>query len=80
MTVLATGAITSRVDAAQRLQEQITAPCPDKHRGLQVSILNASLTEIYQNSDVIITVEEHSIWVGLGLVSSRSALQVYVRR
>lgn len=70
VTVLATGAITSRVvDAAQRAAEQITAPVRTNIEVYGVSILkplDASLTEIYQNSDVIITVEEHSILGGFG--------------
>lgn len=74
MTVLATGAITSRVvEAAQRAAGQINA---EQAAAAQTSIavygvssikpLNASLTEICQNSDVIITVEEHSVLGGFG--------------
>ena len=74
VTVLATGAITSRVvEAAQRAAEQLTA---EQAAAAQTSIaiygvssikpLNASLTQICQNSDVIITVEEHSILGGFG--------------
>ena len=81
MTVLATGAITSRVvDAAQRVAKQVTATSEQVAAGQTasdqtnievygVSIikpLDASLTEICQNSDVIITVEEHSILGGFG--------------
>lgn len=70
VTVLATGAITSRVvDAAQRAAEQITAPVRTNIEVYGVSILkplDASLTEICQNSDVIITVEEHSVLGGFG--------------
>lgn len=70
MTVLATGAITSRVvDAAQRVTEQITVPVRANIEVYGVSILkplDASLTKICQNSDVIITVEEHSVLGGFG--------------
>ena len=70
MTVLATGAITSRVvEAAQRAAEQIAAPVRTNFEVYGVSILKplgASLTEICQNSDVIITVEEHSVLGGFG--------------
>lgn len=70
VTVLATGAITSRVvEAAQRAAEQIAAPVRTNIEVYGVSILkllDASLTEICQNSDVIITVEEHSILGGFG--------------
>ena len=68
--VLATGAITSRVvDAAQRVAEQIAAPVRTNIEVYGVSILkplDASLTKICQNSDVIITVEEHSVLGGFG--------------
>ena len=70
VTVLATGAITSRVvDAAQRVTEQITVPVRANIEVYGVSILkplDASLTKICQNSDVIITVEEHSVLGGFG--------------
>ncbi len=70
MTVLATGAITSRVvEAAQRVAKQVAAPVRTNIEVYGVSIikpLGASLTEICQNSDVIITVEEHSILGGFG--------------
>ena len=70
VTVLATGAITSRViEAAQRAAEQITAPVRANIEVYGVSILkpfDASLTKICQNSDVIITVEEHSVLGGFG--------------
>ena len=63
VTVLATGAITSRViEAAQRAAEQIAAEQAAAQTNIEVygvSIvkpLDASLTEICQNSDVIITV------------------------
>ena len=74
LTVLATCAITSRVvEAAQRAAEQIAV---ERAVAAQTNIevygvssikpLDASLTEICQNSDVIITVEEHSILGGFG--------------
>lgn len=70
MTVLATGAITSRViEAAQRAVEQIAVPVRTNIEVYGLSIvkpLDASLTEICQNSDVIITVEEHSVLGGFG--------------
>lgn len=70
ITVLATGAITSRVvEAAQRTAEQIAVPVRTNIEVYGVSIvkpLDASLTEICQNSDVIITVEEHSVLGGFG--------------
>lgn len=76
MTVLATGAITSRVvEAAQRAAEQIAATS-EQAAAVKASLevygvssikpLDASLTEICQNSDVIITVEEHSVLGGFG--------------
>ena len=70
VTVLATGAITSRVvEAAQRAAEQIVVPVRTNIEVYGVSILkplDASLTHICQNSDVIITVEEHSVLGGFG--------------
>lgn len=73
VTFLATGAITSRVvEAAQRAAEQVIADGTANQTNIEVygvsSIkpLDASLTEICQNSDVIITVEEHSILGGFG--------------
>lgn len=73
MTVLATGAITSRVvEAAQRAAEQIAAEQAAAQTNIEVyevsSIkpLDASLMKICQNSDVIITVEEHSVLGGFG--------------
>ena len=76
VTVLATGAITSRVvEAAQRAADQIAA---ERAVAAQTNIevygvssikpLDASLTEICQHSDVIITVEEHSVLGGFGSV------------
>ncbi len=70
MTVLATGAITSRVvEVAQQVAEQIAAPVRTNIEVYGVSSikpLDASLMEICQNSDVIITVEEHSVLGGFG--------------
>lgn len=70
ITVLATGAITSRViEAAQRAAEQIAVPVRTNIEVYGVSILkplDASLTQICQHSDVIITVEEHSVLGGFG--------------
>ena len=72
ITVLATGAITSRVvEAAQRAAEQIAVPVRtniEVYGVLSIKPLDASLTEICQNSDVIITVEEHSVLGGFGSV------------
>ena len=76
VTVLATGAITSRVvEAAQRVAGQVTATS-EQVASVKASLevygvsilkpLDASLTEICQNSDVIITVEEHSVLGGFG--------------
>lgn len=76
MTVLATGAITSRVvEAAQRAAEQVAATS-EQAAAVKASLevygvssikpLDASLMEICQNSDVIITVEEHSVLGGFG--------------
>ena len=74
VTILATGAITSRVvEAAQRAAEQLaTEQAAATQTNIEVygvsSIkpLDTSLTEICQNSDVIITVEEHSVLGGFG--------------
>lgn len=70
ITVLATGAITSRVvEAAQRAVKQAAAPVRTNIEVYGVSSikpLDASLMEICQNSDVIITVEEHSVLGGFG--------------
>ena len=73
VTVLATGAITSRVvEAAQRAAEQVIADGIANQTNIEVygvsciKPLDATLTEICQNSDVIITVEEHSILGGFG--------------
>lgn len=74
LTVLATGAITSRVvEAAQRAAEQIAV---ERAVAAQTNIevygvssikpLDDSLAQICQNSDVIITVEEHSVLGGFG--------------
>ena len=80
VTVLATGAITSRVvEAAQRAAEQVasdrtadariaaTAQTNIEVYGVSsIKPLDASLVEICQHSDVIITVEEHSVLGGFG--------------
>ena len=70
VVVLATGAITSRVvEAAQRAAEQIAVPVRTNIEVYGVSSikpLDASLTEICQHSDVIITVEEHNVLGGFG--------------
>ena len=74
VTVLATGAITSRVvEAAQRVAGQVAAGQTASYRtnievyGVSsIKPLDVSLTEICQNSDVIITVEEHSVLGGFG--------------
>ena len=76
ITVLVTGAITSRViEAAQKVAGQVAATS-EQAAAVKASLevygvsnikpLNATLTEICQNSDVIITVEEHSILGGFG--------------
>lgn len=74
VTVLATGAITSRVvEAAKRVAEQLAAEQAavaqtniEVYSVSSIKPLDASLTEICQNSDVIITVEEHSVLGGFG--------------
>ena len=74
VTVLATGAITSRVvEAAQRAAEQVAAGQAAATRtsievyGVSsIKPLDASLTQICQNSDVVMTVEEHSVLGGFG--------------
>ena len=74
VTVLATGAITSRVvEAAQRAAEQVAAKQAaaaqtniEVYGVLSIKPLDASLTQICQNTDVIITVEEHSVLGGFG--------------
>ncbi len=74
VTVLATGAITSRVvEAAQRAAEQIAV---ERSAAVRTNIevygvssikpLDTSLTQICQRADVVITVEEHSILGGFG--------------
>lgn len=76
VTVLVTGAITSRVvEAAQRVAGQVAATS-EQAAAVKASLevygvsilkpLDASLTQICQHSDVIITVEEHSILGGFG--------------
>ena len=57
------------IEAAQRAAEQITVPVRANIEVYGVSILkplDASLAEICQHSDVIITVEEHSVLGGFG--------------
>lgn len=76
VTVLATGAITSRVvEAAQRVAGQVAATSEqaaavkasfEVYGVSSIKPLGASLTEICQNSDVIVTVEEHSVLGGFG--------------
>ena len=69
VSVLATGAITSRVvEAAQRVADQVTTARTNiKVYGLSsIKPLDPSLTQICQHSDVVITVEEHSILGGFG--------------
>ena len=74
VTVLTTGAITSRVvEAAQRAAEQLAAKQAavaqtniEVYGVSSIKPFGASLTEICQNSDVIITVEEHSVLGGFG--------------
>ena len=73
VTVLATGTITSRViEAAQRAAEQVIADGIANQTNIEVygvsniKPLDDSLTQICQNSDVIITVEEHSVLGGFG--------------
>ncbi len=76
VTVLATGAITSRVvEAAQRVAGQVAATS-EQAAAVKASLevygvsilkpLASSLTQICQHSDVIITVEEHSVLGGFG--------------
>ena len=75
VTVLATGAITSRViEAAQRAAEQLVAAGQTASDRTNIEVygvsnikpLDASLMQICQKSDVIITVEEHSVLGGFG--------------
>ena len=73
ITVLVTGAITNRViEAAQKVAEQVIADGIANQTNIEVygvsniKPLDASLTEICQHSDVIITVEEHSVLGGFG--------------
>lgn len=74
VTVLATGAITSRVvEAARRVAELLAVKQAaaaqtniEVYGVSSIKPLDASLTEICQNSDVIITVEEHSVLGGFG--------------
>ena len=74
VTVLATGAITSRVVVAARRVAELLAVKQAAAAQTNIEVygvssikpLDASLTEICQNSDVIITVEEHSVLGGFG--------------
>lgn len=69
VSVLATGAITSRVvEAAQRVADQVaTVRTNIEVYGVSsIKPLDTSLTQICQHSDVVITVEEHSILGGFG--------------
>ena len=69
VSVLATGAITSRVvEAAQRAADQVVAARTNiKVYGVSsIKPLDTSLTQICHHSDVVITVEEHSILGGFG--------------
>ena len=69
VSVLATGAITSRVvEAAQRAADQVVAARTNiKAYGVSsIKPLDTSLIQICQHSDVVITVEEHSILGGFG--------------
>lgn len=69
VSVLATGAITSRVvEAAQRVADQVTAARTNiKVYGVSsIKPLDTSLIQICQHSDVVITAEEHSILGGFG--------------
>lgn len=79
VTVLATGAITSRVvEAVQRTAEHSAAAQIniEVYGVSSIKPLDASLTEICQHSDVIIAVEEHSVVGGFGgaVVEQLSAL------
>ncbi len=69
VSVFATGAITSRVvEAAQRVADQVaTVRTNIEVYGVSsIKPLGTSLTQICQHSDVVITVEEHSILGGFG--------------
>lgn len=69
VTILATGAITSRVVQAAQWTAGHPAAAQTNIKVYGVSSikpLDASLTEICQHSDVIITVEEHSVVGGFG--------------
>ena len=87
VTILATGAITSRVvEAAQRAAEQLAAKQAavaqtniEVYGVSSIKPLDASLTQICQHSDAIITVEEHSVLGGFGsaVVEQLSASGAY---
>ena len=69
VSVLATGAITSRVvEAAQRVADQVTTARAniEVYGVSSIKPLDTSLAQICQHSDVVITVEEHSILGGFG--------------
>ncbi|MFC2670265.1 MAG: transketolase family protein [Lancefieldella parvula] len=69
VSVLATGAITSRVvEAAQRVADQVTTARTNiKVYGVSsIKPLDTPLIQICHHSDVVITVEEHSILGGFG--------------
>lgn len=79
VSVLATGAITSRVvEAAQRVADQVTTARAniEVYGVSSIKPLDTSLAQICQHSDVVITVEEHSILGGFGsaVVEQMSAL------
>ena len=79
VTILATGAITSRVvEAVQRTAEHSAAAQIniEVYGVSSIKPLDASLTEICQHSDAIIAVEEHSVVGGFGsaVVEQLSAL------
>ena len=87
VTILATGAITSRVVQAAQWTAGHPAAAQTNIKVYGVSSikpLDASLTEICQHSDVIITVEEHSVVGGFGSavveqVSASGACQQVIR-
>lgn len=79
VSVLATGAITSRVvEAAQRVADQVTTARAniEVYGVSSIKPFDTSLAQICQHSDVVITVEEHSILGGFGsaAVEQMSAL------
>ncbi len=69
VSVLATGAITSRVvEAAQRVADQVTTARTniEVYGVSSIKPLDTPLIQICHHSDVVITVEEHSILGGFG--------------